>query len=144
MMAESAGLLLYRSTANGWEVLLIHPSGNYNRRAPWGIPKGLTEPGEALEQAARRETKEETGVTAQDVVSLGSVSYRRIRKQIHVFAGRVDETCQPTCASWEVDRAEFIPLELAYTLIHPDQAPLLDRLREILPPSSSDESQPSR
>ena len=136
-MVESAGLLLYRATAHGWEVLLVHPSGNYNRRAPWGIPKGLTEPGEAIEEAARRETKEETGVTAQSLLPLGSVCYRRIRKQIHAFAGRVDDACQPTCASWEVDRAEFVPLELAYSLIHPDQAPLLDRLREILPASGT-------
>lgn len=131
-MVESAGTLLYRPTARGWEVLLVHPSGHYNRGSPWSIPKGIAEPGEELEQTARRETEEETGVTADGLVSLGSVSYRRSRKRIHAFAGSVTDTCQPTCASWEVDRAEFVPLELAYTLIHPDQAPLLDRLREVL------------
>ncbi len=30
-MKESAGTLLYRQGENGLEVLLIHPSGNYNR-----------------------------------------------------------------------------------------------------------------
>ena len=63
--AESR-LLDERSRA--WEVLLVHPSGNYNRKAPWSIPKG--EPGDdaGLEQTARRETQEETGVTAVSAV----------------------------------------------------------------------------
>ena len=38
------------------EVLLVHPAGNYNRRAPWGIPKGAPDPDEELEATARRET----------------------------------------------------------------------------------------
>src|SRR5438128_1297062 len=33
-MRESAGTLLYRGPVDKLEVLLIHPSGNYNRRAP--------------------------------------------------------------------------------------------------------------
>ena len=64
-MKESAGTLLYRRGAGGaLEVLLVHASGNYNRKAPWGIPKGLVDPGETPEQTARRETLEETGVVA--------------------------------------------------------------------------------
>ena len=51
-MLESAGTLLYRQTQDGYEVLLIHPSGNYNRHAPWSIPKGLIESGELPEAAA--------------------------------------------------------------------------------------------
>ena len=42
-MRQSAGTLLYREGPEGLEVLLVHPSGAYNRRAPWSIPKG--EPG---------------------------------------------------------------------------------------------------
>jgi predicted NUDIX family NTP pyrophosphohydrolase len=131
-MVESAGTLLYRATADGWEVLLVHPSGNYNRRAPWSIPKGIPEPGEELEQAARRETLEETGVTADVLVPLGSVCYRRSQKRIHAFAGAVDGSCKPRCASWEVDRAEFLSLDEAKARIHPDQAPFLDRLCEVV------------
>src|SRR5690606_867902 len=62
---ESAGTLLYRRADDGsFAVLIVHPSGNYNRRDPWGIPKGLLDEGESLEEAARRETLEETGVEA--------------------------------------------------------------------------------
>src|SRR5579872_3278286 len=58
-MQQSAGTLLYRGPRDALEVLLIHPSGAYNRKAPWGIPKGMPDPGEPLEAAARRETREE-------------------------------------------------------------------------------------
>ena len=48
-MKETAGTLLYRQGGGELEVLLVHPSGNYNRKAPWGIPKGELDPGEQLE-----------------------------------------------------------------------------------------------
>jgi predicted NUDIX family NTP pyrophosphohydrolase len=47
--AISAGLLLYRRTAAGLEVLLVHPGGPYWAKkdaGAWSIPKGEAEPGE--------------------------------------------------------------------------------------------------
>jgi predicted NUDIX family NTP pyrophosphohydrolase len=131
-MKESSGTLLFRSPGGVTEVLIVHPSGPYNRRAPWSIPKGKAEDGEALEAAARRETREETGVEAGPLTALGSVELRRSRKRIHAFAGPAPEGAVPRCASWEVDRAEFLPLAMARELLHPDQAPLIDRLQEHL------------
>lgn len=127
-MKQSAGTLLYRGAGDALEVLLVHPSGNYNRGKPWGIPKGLPDPNEELETAARRETLEETGVVAGDLEPLGEVQYRKSGKRIHCFAGPAPDGAKPHCASWEVDRAEFVPLDRARGLIHPDQAPFLDRL----------------
>jgi len=129
---ESAGTLLFRRAGDGWEVLLIHPSGNYNRQAPWGIPKGLVEAGELPEAAARRETAEETGVAAGELISLGSIDYRKSRKQVHCFAGELPPNAEPTCASWEIDQAEFFALDEARKKIHVDQAPLLNRLEKLL------------
>jgi predicted NUDIX family NTP pyrophosphohydrolase len=129
---QAAGTVLYRMREGQWEVLLVHPSGNYNRHAPWGIPKGLPDAGEELEAAARRETWEETGVQAGDLVSLEWVEYRRRRNRIHGFAGPAPADAAPHCASWEVDRAEFLPLAEARRVIHPDQAPFLDRLEKLL------------
>src|SRR5437870_9787480 len=104
-MKQSAGTLLYRQGASGLEVLLVHPSGAYNRRAPWSIPKG--EPGEEteLEETARRETLEETGVTAGALVSLGDIVYKKSRKRVHCFGGPAPEDAEPKCASWEIDQA---------------------------------------
>jgi len=125
----SAGTLLYRRASDAaWEVLLVHPSGAYNRKAPWGIPKGLPEPGEQLEDAARRETLEETGVVAGELVEIGRIRYRKSRKEVVAFAGPAPAACEPRCASWEIDRAEFMNLARARELIHPDQAVFLETL----------------
>ena len=108
LVQQSAGTLLYRNRDGQLEVLLVHPSGNYNRHKPWSIPKGLPDEGEALEAAARRETWEETGVTAGELVPLGTIRYQKSRKEIHCFAGPAPADATPHCASWEVDRAEFV------------------------------------
>src|SRR5438309_8234797 len=101
-MKQSAGTLLYRQGPDGLEVLLVHPSGNYNRKAPWGIPKGLADEGETeLMTTARRETREETGVEAGELTSLGSITYTRSRKQVHCFTGPAPDSCEPRTASWE-------------------------------------------
>jgi len=129
-MKQSAGTLLYRQGPNGLDVLLVHPSGAYNRKAPWSIPKG--EPGEEseLEITARRETLEETGVTAGELVPLGHVDYRKSRKRIHCFAGPAPADAEPHPASWEVDQVRFVPLDEARKMLHADQAAFLDRLVE--------------
>lgn len=129
-LKETSGTLLYRETEDGIEVLLVHPSGNYNRKLPWSIPKGLPEPEETLEEAARRETLEETGVVAEQLSELGFVDYTKSRKRVHCFVGKAPADAQPRCASWEVDRSDFVPIMDAIKLIHPDQAPFLLRLAE--------------
>ena len=125
----SAGTLLYRNGESGLEVLLVHPSGWYNRRAPWGIPKGEMDPGETdVEQTARRETLEETGVRADALVPLGSIVYRKSRKEVHCFAGAAPAGAEPRAASWEVDQVRFVPVEEAQSLMHEDQREFVDRL----------------
>jgi predicted NUDIX family NTP pyrophosphohydrolase len=132
-MKQSAGTLLYRQGAEGLEVLLVHPSGPYNRHAPWSIPKGLPSQDEDLETAARRETEEETGVKVEGtLLPLGSMIYRKSRKEVHCFAGLAPADTAPRCASWEVDQACFLPLARAHEVLHPDQMVFLDRLVEAL------------
>src|SRR5262249_39075006 len=53
-MKESAGTLLYRQGPQGLEVLLVHPSGAYNRRAPWSIANGFPDSDQADLEPSRR------------------------------------------------------------------------------------------
>ncbi len=131
-MRESAGTLLYRHRGDNLEVLLVHPSGNYNRKSPWSIPKGEPDADEPLEAAARRETLEETGVIAVELVPLGDIIYQKSRKRVYAFTGLASAEANPQCASWEVDRAEFLPIDQARDVIHPDQRIFLDRLLDLV------------
>ncbi len=132
-MKESAGVLLYRfSSENGIEVMLVHASGNYNRKSPWGIPKGEREDGENFEEAARRETLEETGLAAENLSELGFIEYKKSRKRVHCFAAEAPADASPRCASWEIDACEFLSLAQARKLIHPDQLAFIERLEKKL------------
>lgn len=141
-MKQSAGTLLYRRGPEGVEVLLVHPSGPYNRKAPWSVPKGEPDAGASLEDTARRETREETGVEAGPLVEIGSIDYKKSRKRVHAFAGPAPPGAAPRCASWEVDQACFVPLARARELIHPDQAAFLDRLEALLTEAGRGEHRP--
>lgn len=54
----SAGIVVVRKEANGWKYLFLRAYQN------WDFPKGIVEPSENLLEAAKREVKEETGITA--------------------------------------------------------------------------------
>jgi len=110
-------------------VLLVRARG----AVPWGIPKGAPHDGESLIDAARRETIEETGVVGPDnLVDLGGVTAKLNRKTVHCFAGAIDSSVTPVCASEEIDRAEFLPIAEARRRIRPYQVPLLDRLEDLI------------
>ena len=59
-----AGIVLYSSNGGKRRYLLLrHRDGGH-----WSLPKGHIEPGESPEQAALRETREETGISDIEVV----------------------------------------------------------------------------
>jgi len=131
-MKETAGTLIYRTSDDAIEILLVHASGNYNKKSAWSIPKGLPEPGEDLEEAARRETLEETGVVAGILRSIGFIDYTKSKKRVHGFMGEAPLDAKPYNASWEVDQACFHELSRAKEIIHHDQLELIERLESIL------------
>jgi len=87
----SAGILLYRRTETGIEVLLGHPGGPYfedKEAGAWSIPKGQAENGEQLIAVAKREFGEETGHVVGSnarMFDLGSIKQRG-GKTVHAWA----------------------------------------------------------
>lgn len=132
-MKQSAGLLLYRRSNGELLLLVVHPSGAYNKNAPYGLPKGEPNDGEPLEDAARRETLEEVGVAVEGPLApLGYVDYTRSRKRVFAWAAELPEDAAPRCASWEIDRAELVTVPRARELLHEAQRAFVDRLLAIL------------
>lgn len=59
----SAGVIVYRKTDEGIKFLILYHGHNY-----WNFPKGKIESEEKSMEAALRETKEETGIGAKDLM----------------------------------------------------------------------------
>ena len=89
----SAGIVVYRKRDNTVEYLILLYSKGH-----WDFPKGHLEAGETKEQAARRELKEETNLTA-DIASgfEESFSYRfmengqLVEKTVYYFVGQAHD-----------------------------------------------------
>ena len=128
-------------------VLLVHPGGPFFQRRDegvWSIPKGLCEPGEALQSAARREFREELGFdpAPSELFDLGSVK-QSSGKTVYAwaFVGDWDPRLLRSVMfelEWppgsgrmqafpEVDRAEFFEASVAERKIIAAQRPFVER-----------------
>src|SRR6516165_11966582 len=76
MAKTSAGILLFRRRPAGVQVMLVHPGGPFWAKkdaGAWSIPKGLADEGEDLLAAAKREFREETGMSVEgEFLALGA------------------------------------------------------------------------
>ena len=151
MAQESAGILLFRRRRGGTEALLVHFGGPFwasRDEGAWAIPKGLIEPGETPEAAARREFEEELGTRVdRELIPLGRIRQKG-GKWVNAFALEGDLDAERIVgnrftAEWpprsgrfesfpEVDRACWYGLAEARAKILPSQRPLLDLLEEML------------
>ncbi|MEV8074354.1 NUDIX domain-containing protein [Streptomyces pseudogriseolus] len=148
--ARSAGLLPFRRTGKGVEVLLGHMGGPFFARrdaGAWTVVKGEYDPAEPAWDAARREFEEELGLPPPDgeAVPLGEV--RQSGGKV-VTAWAVEADLDPasvvpgtftmewpprsgrTQAFPELDRVAWFPLDRARELIVSAQTAFLDRLAE--------------
>jgi len=149
----SAGLVVFRRSGGELEVFLAHPGGPlfaHKDDGHWTIPKGEVDAGEELLTAAIREFQEEIGIAINprcEFLPLGCIEQKG-GKRVHAWAVEQDWKEQPVRSNefemewppgsrrmrrfFEVDRAQFFPLELAKRKIKERQAPLLEELRRAL------------
>jgi 8-oxo-dGTP pyrophosphatase MutT (NUDIX family) len=81
---HSAGAIIYRKEGQSVLFLLLHYEEGH-----WGAPKGHIEKGETIEDTARREVQEETGLTD---IQFRSGFKETIRYFFHGPEGRVFKT----------------------------------------------------
>ena len=135
----SAGGIVARRRDDGeWEVILIAT----HEGARWSLPKGHVEPGESEEEAAVREVREETGVTADIVAPLGTIEYwyrwrstegsLLIHKRVRFFLMRY-LSGDVSQHGWEVDDARWFTLDEALQRVsYKDERDLLEKARSML------------
>lgn len=136
----AAGCLVRAEFAGEVRYLIVHPSGRYNRRKPYSIPKGLLDAGELPEEAALRETREETGLVCRILKPLGQVEYKKSGKTVLGYlAVPLEPPPSPVVppGDWEIDSAEFLPADEARAKLHPDQRAFIDRALELESPRRS-------
>lgn len=151
----SAGILLYRLDPKGLEVLLAHPGGPFFRNrddGSWTIPKGQVAPGESMEDAARREFREEIGIEPPEELDLLGTIKQRSGKSVVAFTAATERTQEWFTAhfapgmftmEWpprsgrtaefpEIDRIALFPIAEARRKIMRSQGELLEQLQRNL------------
>ena len=105
----SAGAVVWRPTADGIEVLLVHRA----KYDDWSLPKGKREPGEHVLLTAVREVQEETSVRPVLGPWLRTVAYlangRPKKVEYWSALSREDQAA----ASHEIDAVAWLPVPRA-------------------------------
>lgn len=118
MTIYAAGVVPWRETKSGIEVLLVHRE-YYN---DWGFPKGKQDPGELLPETAVRELKEEAGLSVKLGRKLDIIRYQvgDQDKEVHFWASKVKDKAikkQKFEANAEIAKCEWIKADHALELL---------------------------
>jgi 8-oxo-dGTP pyrophosphatase MutT (NUDIX family) len=126
----SAGGLVVDSLSADARALLISRFDRRNRLI-WSFPKGHLEAGESAEDAAVREVREETGISARVITRLGEIDFwftvagRRIHKTVHHFL-LVRTGGELSDSDPEVESVEWVPIDEVHPrLAYSDERSLL-------------------
>lgn len=127
----SAGGVIARRERGRVMVALVREEGVSH----YILPKGKAEPGEPLEQAARREIAEEAGLTDLELVGELGVQERwnynkKAWKKITYYLYRTDQVeCSPTDPT-HLYRCEWFQVDELPEMFWPDQRQLIEENRE--------------
>lgn len=151
MPKQSAGILLYRTSPGGLEVLLVHPGGPFFQNKDlgvWSIPKGEFTEGEDPAAVAVRELEEETGYRLEAAIITLTPIKQKGGKMVLAWAAEGDLdadaiTSNTFTIEWpprsgrlqdfpEVDRAAWFMVAEARERINPAQFAFIEELMKTL------------
>jgi 8-oxo-dGTP diphosphatase len=132
----SAGGIVYRIQERRPEIVLCGRSA----AGLWGLPKGTPQEAETIEETARREVREETGLDVRIERKVGEIEYwftraeqgKRFHKRVHHFlmvpvGGSVEQHDQ------EYDQVRWFPADEAErALTYHNEAQILRRALDLL------------
>lgn len=113
---HGASVIVYRQKDGAYEFLVLHRAHSgpdYEGEWAWTPPAGARLPGEAIEECAARELKEEAGLSvAATLTSFGSESW-------YVYVAKAASGALVELDA-EHDRFEWLPAEIAAARCLPD------------------------
>jgi len=131
---KSAGAVIFRQEKNKIYYLLLHYSAGH-----WDFPKGNIEKGEKLEETAKREIKEETGIEKIEFIPKfkQSIKYfyelrgKNIFEIVTFFLAKTEE--KEIKISWEHLGYQWLPYEKALErLTYKNTKEVLEKARDFL------------
>lgn len=116
----SSGGVVFRHHEGTLQIALIALRGG----RVWALPKGRLEAEETLEQAARREIWEETGIEGQVMDRIGEIAYWfyakdegvKVHKTVHFYLLSYLRG-EPEGDHWEVDEARWWDIDEALAVL---------------------------
>ena len=148
-MKRSAGILLWKKEGKQYYVLLTHFGGPYwdkKDKGAWSIQKGITESGENVLMAAKREVSEETNLILDKPINYLASKKVSNNKLVIMFESYFDGDISNFKSNtfeleWpiksgkyktfpEMDKIKWFTLEEALLYINPSQVFFIRRLKD--------------